>query len=64
MIGNMQAINVIVLLTDSNVLKKYLALYSPGQAKLYTTGAYPLPAIKKQIPPKSSLYIIDLTLAL
>ena len=62
--GIMQAMNVKVLLTVINVVKKYLALYSSGQAKLYVTGEYALPAIRKQIPPKSSLYIIDLTLSL
>jgi hypothetical protein len=62
--GVIQAINVIVLVTEISVVKKFLALNSCGHAKLYMIGEYELPAIRRQMPPKSSLCMIDLTLEL
>lgn len=60
MAGVIHAMNVTALDTEINAVKKFLALYSYGHAKLYIIGEYELPAISKQMPPKSSLCIIDL----
>jgi hypothetical protein len=42
--------------------KKFLALNTGSQANAYMANGYPLPIIKKQMPPKSSLNRICLTL--